>query len=105
MSSDKDFSVRKFMEYGCHISHFARLSHDGRWDGMMDKANAYVPKRGGAVVEDTVYGFDIIVHHPANTNELEKRVAQAHADAIIAKVKKLNCSARQKKELIDAICV
>ncbi len=70
---------------------------------MTSKAKAYSPKRGGVVVEDTAYGFEIVVHHPANTNELEKRVAQAHADAIIAKVKKLNCSAKQKKELIDAI--
>ena len=71
---------------------------------MMDKVKAYSSKRGGAVVEDTVYGFNIVVHHPANTGELEKRVAQAHADAIIAKVKNLSCSAQQKKELINAIC-
>lgn len=32
------------------------------------------------------------------------RVAQAHADTIIAKVKKMICSAEQKKDLIDAIC-
>ncbi len=72
---------------------------------MMDKANAYSPKQGGALVEETVCGLEIVVHHPASTDELEKRLAQAHADAIIAKVKKLNCSAQQKKELIDAICV
>ena len=70
---------------------------------MMDKAKAYAPKRGGVVVEDTAYGFNIVVHHPANTAELERRVAQAHADAIIDKVKKLDCSAQQKKKLIDAI--
>ncbi len=70
---------------------------------MMDKAKAYAPKRGGVVVEDIAYGFNIVVHHPANTAELERRVAQAHADAIIAKVKKLDCSAQQKKKLIDAI--
>ena len=71
---------------------------------MTGKPAAYA-KQGGAVVEDTVCGFDIVVHKPRNTGELEKCVAQAHADAIIAKVKKLNCSAKQKKELIDAICV
>ena len=71
---------------------------------MMDGTKAYATKRGGVVVEDTVCGFNIVVHHPVNTHELEKRVAQAHADAIIAKVKKLNCSAKQKKELIDSIC-
>lgn len=72
---------------------------------MMDKAKAYAPKRGGVVVEDTAYGFNIVVHYPANTAELERRVARAHADAIIDKVKKMNCSAQQKKELIDAISV
>ena len=71
---------------------------------MMDKPAAYSLEQGGAVVEDTVCGFNIVVHCPANTDELKKRVAQAHADAVIAKVKKLNCSAEQKKELIDAIC-
>ena len=71
---------------------------------MMDRPNTYCSNRGGVLVEDTAYGFDIVIHRPANTNELERRVAQAHADAIIAKVKKLNCSAEQKKELIDAIC-
>lgn len=77
---------------------------DRMWGGMMEKARAYPPKQGGAVVEDTVCGFEIIVHQPANMDELEKRVAQAHANAIIDKMKKLNCSAQQKKELIDAIC-
>lgn len=71
---------------------------------MMDKPNTYSSNRGGVLVEDTAYGFDIVIHRPANTNELERRVAQAHADAIIAKVKKLNCSAEQKKLLIDAVC-
>lgn len=71
---------------------------------MMDKPNTYSSNRGGVLVEDTAYGFDIVIHRPANTNELERRVAQAHADAIIAKVKKLNCSAEQKKGLIDAVC-
>ena len=56
------------------------------------------------MVEDTVCGLRIVVHMPGNTDELEKRVAQAHADAVIARIKKLNCSARQKKELTDAIC-
>ena len=57
------------------------------------------------MVEDTVCELRIVVHTPRNTGELKKRVAQAHADAIIARVKKLNCSAKQKKELIDSICV
>ena len=76
-----------------------------RWGSMMDKPATYAPKRGGAVVEDTVCGLSIVVHTPRNTDELEKRVAQAHADAIIAKAKKLNRSAKQKKELIDSISI
>ena len=72
---------------------------------MMDRTKAYPPKQGGALVEDTAYGFNIVIHKPVNTDKLERRVAQAHADAIIAKVKKLNCSAQQKQELIDAICI
>lgn len=71
---------------------------------MMDKQNAYPFKQGGVLVEDSVCGFNIVVHKPANTAELERRVAQAHADAIIAKVKKMSCSAEQKKKLIDAVC-
>lgn len=70
---------------------------------MMDRPSAYAPKQGGAVVEATVRGLSVVMHTPKNTDELEKRVARAHADAIIAKVKKLNCSAKQKKELIDSI--
>ena len=71
---------------------------------MMDKPAAYPLEQGGAVMEDTVCGFNLVVPCPANTSELEKRVAQAHADAVIARVKKLNCPAEQKRELIDAIC-
>ena len=56
-------------------------------------------------MEDTVCGLNIVVHTPGDTDELKKRVARAHADAVIARVKQLNCSAKQKKELIDAICV
>lgn len=55
-------------------------------------------------MEDTVCGLSIVVHEPSDTGELERRVAQAHAGAIIAKMKKLTCSAEQKRELIDAIC-
>ena len=71
---------------------------------MTDKPGTYNPNQGGVLVEDTVCGFNIVVHKPANTGELERRVAQAHADTIIAKVKKMICSAEQKKKLIDAIC-
>ena len=49
---------------------------------MMDRPNTYSSNRGGVLVEDTAYGFDIVIHRPANTNELERRVAQAQADAI-----------------------
>lgn len=71
---------------------------------MMDEPGTYNPNQGGVLVEDSVCGFNIVVHRPTNSAELERRVAQTHADAIIARVKRLNCSAEQKKELIDAIC-
>lgn len=80
------------------------ITDDRGWSNMKDRANAYSSNQGGVLVEDTVCGFNIVVHKPANTGELERRVAQAHADAIIAKVKKMSCSAEQKKELIEAIC-
>lgn len=80
------------------------ITADRRWGNMLGTARAYSCDQGGVLVEDTVCGFNIVVHKPANTGELERRVAQAHADAIIAKVKKMSCSAEQKKELIDAIC-
>lgn len=72
--------------------------------GMRDEARAYPSEQGGAAVEETTYGFHVVVHKPRNAAGLERRVAQAHADAIIARVKRLNCSAGQKKELIDAVC-
>ena len=71
---------------------------------MVGTARAYSCNQGGVLVEDSVCGFNIVVHRPANSAELERRVAQAHADAIIVKVKKMTCSAEQKEELIDAIC-
>lgn len=64
---------------------------------MMDKTAAYAPKWGGCRDGSTVYGLSIVVHTPRNTDELEKRVAQAHVDAIMTKVKRLNCSDKQKK--------
>lgn len=70
---------------------------------MMDKTATYPSNEEGTLVEDTVLGFNIIVHYPKNMEALKKRVAQAHADAVIAKVKNLNCSGEQKKALIDAI--
>lgn len=69
----------------------------------MDKTGAYDSKKGGVSVEKSDFGFNIIVHYPRNTQALEKRVAQAHAEATLAKVRSLNCSAQQKKALIDAI--
>lgn len=71
---------------------------------MKDSSSAYAIKQEEILMEDTAYGFKIVVHQPENTEELEKRVAQAHADAILARVKRLHCSAQQKKDLIDALC-
>lgn len=57
----------------------------------------------GSTKEDTAYGFSLVVHYPKDMEALGKRVAQAHADAVIGKVKALNCSVEQKKALTDAI--
>ncbi|BDF70088.1 hypothetical protein CE91St41_26850 [Oscillospiraceae bacterium] len=69
----------------------------------LDKVAAYPCSGGGAVTEDTAYGFNLIVHYPADLSILRKRVAQVHADAVITKVKGLNCSAEQKKALIESL--
>lgn len=71
--------------------------------GMMGKLPAYLSKRGGAAMEETAYGLHVVVHMPTDTAALARRVAQAHADAIIAKVNQLNCCAERKRELIEAI--
>lgn len=71
---------------------------------MTDSSGAYAIQQEDVLMEETVCGFKIVVHQPENTDELEKRVAQAHADAIISRLKRLSCSAQQKKELIDALC-
>ena len=70
---------------------------------MTDKRTAYPRNGGGSVVEDAAFGFDIVVHYPTDMEALERRVAQAHADAVIGKLKSLNWPAAKKKALIDAL--
>lgn len=71
---------------------------------MTNKETAYLSNReGDAIMEDFAFGFQIVLHYPNNAQALEKRVAQAHAEAVLAKVNALNCSTDQKRELIDAI--
>ena len=48
----------------------------------------------------------VVVHYPQTAKgkrELAKRVASVHADAVIHKIKKLNCPAEQKMQLLDAV--
>lgn len=50
--------------------------------------------------------INIIVHYPtteAGRRELQRRVAEVHADAILNYVQKLNCQHWQKINLLDAI--
>ena len=71
---------------------------------MTSKGTAYLSNReGDTIMEDSAFGFQIVLHYPDNTQVLEKRVAQAHAEAVLAKVNALNCSIDQKRALIDAI--
>lgn len=50
--------------------------------------------------------MNIIAHYPESENakqELSKRVAIVHAQAIIQKVKSLSCPLTQKIALLDAV--
>ena len=49
---------------------------------------------------------EVVVHAPETEegwNELGKRVATAHADYVIEKIDRLNCPAKQKLELLQAV--
>lgn len=49
---------------------------------------------------------NVIVYYPKTEEgkeELAKRVAEVHADAVIRRLKSLNCPTRQKLELLDAV--
>ena len=48
----------------------------------------------------------VIFHFPqteAGTRELALRAAELHANAVIRRIQDLNCSRRQKLELLDAV--
>lgn len=48
----------------------------------------------------------VIFHFPkteAGARELALRAAELHADAVIRRIQDLNCSRRQKLELLDAV--
>ena len=50
--------------------------------------------------------IQIIVHYPQTAEgrqELARRMAEAHADAVTARIKRLPCSAAQKQQLLDAL--
>ena len=52
--------------------------------------------------------INVIVHFPkekAGQRELAHRVAEVHADAVTARIKRLPCSAAQKQKLLDALIV
>lgn len=71
--------------------------------GHMGQALPRTNQAGGIAVTDVQYGFRIVLHFPENQRALARRVAKAHADVVISKVKSLNCSAEQKKSLLDSI--
>ena len=48
----------------------------------------------------------LIVSHPkseAGRAELARRVAQVHVDAVLTRIRQLNCPSSQKMQLLDAI--
>ncbi len=50
--------------------------------------------------------MNIIMHYPESPDdirELEKRVAEAHAQAVIQKIKSMPCPKSQKERLLDAV--
>ena len=49
---------------------------------------------------------DVIFSYPkrdAEKEELDRRVAEVHADAVIRRIKDLTCPTAQKLELLDAV--
>lgn len=49
---------------------------------------------------------NVIFYYPkteAGKEELARRVAEVHADAVIRRIKVLNCPTSQKLELLDAV--
>lgn len=50
--------------------------------------------------------IQVVVHYSQEAGgqqELARRVAEAHADAVTARIKRLPCSAAQKQQLLDAL--
>ena len=50
--------------------------------------------------------INLIVYYPKTAEgqeELAKRVSDVHASAVIQRIKSLNCPARQKLALLDAV--
>ena len=50
--------------------------------------------------------MDIIVHYPKEQNdlhELEKKVAAAHAEAVIRQLRSLSCPKEQKERLLKEL--
>ena len=50
--------------------------------------------------------INLIVYHPKTAQgqeELARRVADAHASAVIQQLKNLNCPTSQKLQLLDAV--
>lgn len=49
---------------------------------------------------------EVVFYYPkteAGKEELARRVAEVHADAVVRRIKELNCPTSQKLELLDAV--
>lgn len=60
------------------------------------------------IVIRSMVPINVIVYHPKTREgkeELERRVADAHAATVNQQIKSLNCPTNQKLELLDAVIV
>ena len=60
---------------------------------------------GGDLVRKTPY-IKLVVHYPQTEQgrlELTQRLADVHADAVVAAINRLDCPLKQKLELLQAV--
>jgi len=67
---------------------------------------SYRPAPREVTVIRSMAPVNLIVHYPKSKegrDKLAKRVSDVHASAVIQRIKSLNCPARQKLALLDAV--
>lgn len=81
-----------------------------RWQKSFSKAfllfSQHICILGGESIGRKSAPIQLIVHYPKaeeGRQELARRVASVHADAVTRKLLKLTCPDRQKRQLLDAV--